>query len=327
MGSTTKKLFLGFLLSFIMTVEGSAQWYGFCGNPVSWYYVSPGGASITPGACFQSRQYDFNISPNSYFITYSFTGVAGQSYSFTLATSGATCATVEIQIFNFAPDMCSSTAALHDVWGAPPLSTTWVCPANGTYYLCLSDCSNGQFFGANGFEQVTFTFGNTGASSPPSQPSTITPSTSICAGASQTYCVTNTPGVTYTWAVSGAGNTITSGQGTNCVVINWATSGTMTVTPSQGGCNGTARTRSITVNNVPAAVTVNTSGTYCGSTTLTATGGTTRYWQGTTSGGTSTATPSSSQVVTVSGTYYFRANNACGCGRKEARQLPSIHIQ
>jgi hypothetical protein len=82
-----------------------------------------------------------------------------------------------------------------------------------------------------------------------------------------------------------------------------------TVTATLNGCSATGST-TITVNSIPTAVTVTpASGTYCGSVTLAATGGTggTIYWQGTTSNGTSTATPSSSQVVTASGTYYFRA--------------------
>lgn len=37
------------------------------------------------------------------------------------------------------------------------------------------------------------------------------------------------------------------------------------------------------------------------------------YWQSTTSNGTSTATPSTSQSVSSSGTYYFRARSAAGC--------------
>jgi len=55
-------------------------------------------------------------------------------------------------------------------------------------------------------------------------------------------------------------------------------------------------------------------GTFCDSVILVASGGTggTIYWQGTTSGGTSTSTPSTSQTVTSSGTYYFRANNLHG---------------
>ena len=72
----------------------------------------------------------------------------------------------------------------------------------------------------------------------------------------------------------------------------------------------------MTINNIPTVVSVSGAGTFCGSTTITATGGTggTIYFQGTTSGGTSTATASSTQTITTSGTYYFRANNACGWG-------------
>ena len=59
------------------------------------------------------------------------------------------------------------------------------------------------------------------------------------------------------------------------------------------------------------AVTVSGGGTVCPNTTLTAANGGsgTIYYQGTTSGGTSTATPSTSQLISASGTYYFRAYN------------------
>ncbi|MBS1684471.1 MAG: T9SS type A sorting domain-containing protein [Bacteroidetes bacterium] len=75
----------------------------------------------------------------------------------------------------------------------------------------------------------------------------------------------------------------------------------------------------LTVNScaLPSAVSVNGGGTYCASTppTLVANGtGGTIYWQGARSGGTSTSAPSTSHLVTSSGTYYFRANNTCGWG-------------
>ncbi|HOY31958.1 MAG TPA: hypothetical protein PKW80_08780, partial [Bacteroidales bacterium] len=75
-------------------------------------------------------------------------------------------------------------------------------------------------------------------------------------------------------------------------------------------------TVTVQVYPLPGAVTVNGGGTQCGgSRTLTASGGTTGtiYWQGTTSGGASTATPSTSQVVSTSGTYYFRSYSVNGC--------------
>jgi|AntAceMinimDraft_14_1070370.scaffolds.fasta_scaffold09734_3 hypothetical protein len=71
----------------------------------------------------------------------------------------------------------------------------------------------------------------------------------------------------------------------------------------------------VTVNAVPGTTTVSGGGNYCGSASLTATGGAdgTIYWQNTTSTGTSTGTSSSSQTVTSTGTYYFRARSGAGC--------------
>ncbi len=66
------------------------------------------------------------------------------------------------------------------------------------------------------------------------------------------------------------------------------------------------------VNTSSSSVTVSGGGTYCNSAILTASNvsGETIYWQNTISGGISTATPSTSQTVTTSGTYYFRSRNS-----------------
>jgi hypothetical protein len=55
-------------------------------------------------------------------------------------------------------------------------------------------------------------------------------------------------------------------------------------------------------------------GTFCGSAALTVTGGSGGiiYYQGTTSNGTSITIPSTSQVVSTTGTYYFRARSTAG---------------
>ena len=65
----------------------------------------------------------------------------------------------------------------------------------------------------------------------------------------------------------------------------------------------------------PATVNVSGGGTFCGSTVISASGGSggTIYFQGTNSNGTSTANPSVSQTITNSGTYYFRSQAAAGC--------------
>ncbi|HNX89467.1 MAG TPA: FG-GAP-like repeat-containing protein, partial [Paludibacteraceae bacterium] len=79
---------------------------------------------------------------------------------------------------------------------------------------------------------------------------------------------------------------------------------------------GTQGSATVTINSTPSSVSVSGGGTYCNSATLTASGGSggTIYWQGATSGGTSTTNSTNPQTVTTSGTYYFRAYNSCGWG-------------
>ncbi len=88
---------------------------------------------------------------------------------------------------------------------------------------------------------------------------------------------------------------------------------------AQGCWSATMASVTVTINSVPAAVTVtNASGNAFGcngTATLNASGGAggTIYWQNITSNGTSTATPSASQVVTSDNTYYFRSISGAGC--------------
>ncbi len=54
----------------------------------------------------------------------------------------------------------------------------------------------------------------------------------------QTYSVMNENDITYSWTVSGVGNSIQSGQGTNAVVLNMNVAGTVTV-KGKNSCNNT----------------------------------------------------------------------------------------
>ena len=91
----------------------------------------------------------------------------------------------------------------------------------------------------------------------PAQPSAITGTTNVCQGNSAVaYSVTNVVGVTYTWAYSGTGYTQASGGTNNSITANFsasATSGTLSVTPSNACGNGTAQTLAITVSATPTA--------------------------------------------------------------------------
>lgn len=180
-------------------------------------------------------------------------------------------------------------------------SSSQVISASGTYYF--RSLSAAGCWGAEGSASVTIN---------------PLPGTTTVSGAG-TFC-----GSTTLTASGGAGGTIYY-QGTTSGGTSTATPSTSQGVSSSGtyyfrartalGCWGTEGSAAVTINSVPTATTVTGSGTYCGSTTITATGGTggTIYFQGTTSGGTSTATPSSSQVVSASGTYYFRSRSAAGC--------------
>lgn len=157
--------------------------------------------------------------------------------------------------------------------------------------------------GANG--QVKLTFISVASVSP----------NPVCVGSTITITGTN---------FNTSGTTTVSINGTACTSVTVLNSTTITAVVAAGTTsgvvlvdnpNGTNNGKSITVNPLPTAVTITGTTPACSSTTLTASNGGsgTIYWQSTTSNGTSTATPSTSQVVTASGTYYFRALSAEGC--------------
>ena len=136
---------------------------------------------------------------------------------------------------------------------------------------------------------------------------------------------TNTVGATIV-AGPTAFNSATTGTGTQTFTPPTATVGALyyfcVIKRTTTGCGGAANstlpstnTQLVTVNALPTTVVASGAGTFCGSTTITAANGGsgTIYFEGTTSNGTSTATPSTSQVVSASGTYYFRAQSASGC--------------
>ncbi|MDD4149847.1 MAG: hypothetical protein PHE33_07445, partial [Bacteroidales bacterium] len=230
--------------------------------------------------------------------TYTFTPTAGQC---------ATTTTLEITInpnvtptFTAVVPYCSEATI-------PALPTTSNNSITGTWSPAISNTAT-----------ATYTF---------------TPTAGQCATIT-TLEITINPNVTPTFTAVGpycSGATIpalpttsnNSITGTWSPAISNTATTTYTFTPTAGQCAPTT-TMEITINPLPAAVTISGGGTQsCGSMTLTASGGTggTIYWQGTTSGGTSTATASSSESVSTSGTYYFRPQSAAGCWGTEGSAI------
>lgn len=153
---------------------------------------------------------------------------------------------------------------------------------------------------------------------------TITANQTICSGATPSSLVGSTPtggsgSYTYNWQQSTDSISFGNASGTRTGInysppaLSQTTWYRRTVT--SGACTDNSATVKITVNPLPAIVNVSGGGTVCANTTLTASNGGdgTIYFQGAVSGGTSTATPSTSQLINTSGTYYFRALSAAGC--------------
>ncbi len=145
---------------------------------------------------------------------------------------------------------------------------------------------------------------------------TISYSASSFCSNSGTVTVTRTGTSGGTYTASPGGLSISSSSGT--ITPSTSSPGNYTVTytiAASGGCSTFTTTTPVTINATPSTTNVSGAGMFCGSTTITASGGSggTIYFQGTTSNGTSTADASSSEVVTASGTYYFRSMSAAGC--------------
>ncbi|MFN5653305.1 MAG: hypothetical protein ACK465_06760, partial [Flavobacteriia bacterium] len=139
-----------------------------------------------------------------------------------------------------------------------------------------------------------------------------------------TITVNYTIPVINTWSPSTGLNSTTS----LTPIASPTTTTTYTLTStSANGCSSSDQVQ-VTVLPLPTQPTVSTAGSYCNSTTLTAANGGsgTMYFQGTTSGGTSTATPSTSQLINTSGTYYFRAYNGT-CWGNEGSATVVINTQ
>ncbi|MCW3126033.1 MAG: Fibronectin type domain protein, partial [Bacteroidetes bacterium] len=107
---------------------------------------------------------------------------------------------------------------------------------------------------------------------PPSQPSAIVGLAAPCKNTTGvTYSVTNVPGTTYAWTFP-TGWTQTAGTNTNSVIVTTTTtSGTVTVIPNNGFCNGPAQTLAVAPINIPStpSAIVGSAGVCSGATGLT----------------------------------------------------------
>ena len=159
----------------------------------------------------------------------------------------------------------------------------------------------------SGDGQVTITY----VSSVPSVPGVITGNASICANASGNYSIVPIPGATtYTWAVP-PGSIINSGQGTTSINLTAGnTSGNISVTATFSCGTSGPSTLMLTIGLVPVIVASSNPASVCsgGTSTLTASGGSTYTWMpGNLTGASVVVAPLITTTYTVTGT------NAQGC--------------
>ncbi|MFH1120221.1 MAG: CARDB domain-containing protein [Bacteroidota bacterium] len=187
--------------------------------------------------------------------------------------------------------------------------TTYTAASTGTYYIRSYNSACGTWSSGCGSTAVT-------VYPTPATPATPTSNSPQCGSVTITRTGSPPAGETWYWQGTSCGTSTTLGSGATYTATSSGTYYIRSYNSScdiwSPGCGSLAVIKNIT----PGLVVVNGGYTSCNSAILTASGGSggTIYWQGTTSNGTSTATPSTVQTVTASGTYYFRAYNSCGWG-------------
>ena len=308
------------------------------------YYVVCESTYPSPCSVVTSNQVQINVAANSITLTSSpqnfgpFCNATSNSVNLTYNITG-TVTTPFIELSNSSGSFASGTANLGGtVTGSGPYTITSAIPisqAAGTYRIRVKSSDATPVISADNGSDITVTAAVT---------PTISVSTgSACSGTVLAFTSSITNGGTtpsYTWKKNGstvgsnlptyspiAGTDVNNGDQVYCIL----TSNVACVSSS----TATSNTITIsTINVVPDVVTVSGAGTLCDNTTLTASGGAngTIYWENTTNNGVSTTTPSTSQVVTSSGTYYFRSySGSCwgmqGIAIVTINKAPVIGIQ
>ncbi len=303
-----------------------------------------------------------NIHPSS--ITGTFSGVSTTKNFGTLTRTTATTGTASVSI-SASPSgaICSGTnvafTATPTNGGTAP---TYQWKKNGTNITGATNSTYSSTALANGDAIVCGLISNTCITSAAATSGTITmtvnatpnianysslTATSPCFGTGSAVTVNSTTlgSGTFiaTYNLSGANSgvgftdTLTMGSSSGTFPIKsyiLDTAGATTVTVNSlgilGGCTiviPDSNVAAFTINTLPTAVTASGAGAYCGSATITASNGSsgTIYYQGATSGGTSTATPSTSQSVSVSDTFFFRAQSSAGCWGTEGSVIVTVN--
>lgn len=233
------------------------------GSPNAWIWsITPTTYSFVGGtsAASQNPQIQFT-APGTYNVQLTATNNCGSDIEsknnlITVATPPAQPSAIA---GNATP--CANTTGLtYNVTNVGGVSYNWTVPTgwsitsgNGTNTITVDAGANAGTItvtpnnGCEGTPQALAVAINTA----PDQPSAINGQIGPCQAGSETYFVTNVPGVTYTWSVP-ADWIINSGQNTSSITTTIGTqSGNITVTPSNACGNGTAQILNVTSSLMP----------------------------------------------------------------------------
>ncbi len=226
---------------------------------VVYTWNAPSGSIITSGQGTSSIE--ITVGPNNGIISVVPSNSCGNGNSTNLML---TVSPIPTQTSNISGNgnPCSTSSQTYSVLDIPGISFTWSVPSgttinsgqgtNSIFVTVGSNNGNISVVPSNLCGTGTATNLSIAVSSAPDPTSSITGNNAPCQSSSQTYSVTNTSGVNYTWVVP-TGSVITSGQGTSSINVTiGANNGTLAVTPSNTCGTGTAASYSITVGLTPA---------------------------------------------------------------------------
>jgi hypothetical protein len=283
--------------------SGTTYWFsGTCGNSIANSIGSGTNLNVTPTTTttyfarnYSNGQWSLNCT--------SATVTVNPSPSVNAGSDQTVCAGTSVTLSGSGANTYSwSNSISNNVSFVPSTTATYTVTGTNTSTGCINT------------DQVIVTVNPL-----PSTPSTPTSNSPQCTSVTITRSGTPPTGITWYWQGTNNNGTSTSlGSGATFMATS---SGTyyLRAQNSTGCWSNASASITVSITNTPLAPNNPTSNSpQCTSSTITRSGtpptGTTWYWQGTNSNGTSTSLGSgATYTATTSGTYYIRALNSSGC--------------